>query len=263
MGGESPRDAEPLLRIADVSVRFGGVRALDGVTCEVNAGEICGLIGPNGAGKTTLFNCITRLYSVATGSITFAGERIDTVPARKIVSIGIARTFQNLGVYPDMTVLENVLLGAHHAHGGRFFLTVVQPWRSDAEELQMTEWCRSILHALGLDAFEQERAGNLPYGTLKRVEIARALAAKPRLLLLDEPAAGLNYGERIEFGNLISRIRAEFDLTVLLVEHQMGLVMGLCGRLLVLNLGQLLAEGSPAEISANPAVITAYLGEAA
>ena len=263
MGGESPRDAKPLLRIDDVSVRFGGVRALDGVTCQVNAGEICGLIGPNGAGKTTLFNCITRLYSVASGSITFAGERIEAVPARKIISLGIARTFQNLGIYPDMTVLENVLLGAHHSHGGRFFLTVVRPWKSDAQEREMTEWCRSILRALGLDAFEQERAGNLPYGTLKRVEIARALAAKPRLLLLDEPAAGLNHGERIEFGNLIKRIRDEFDLTVLLVEHQMGLVMGLCGRLLVLHLGQLLAEGSPAEVSANPAVVTAYLGEAA
>jgi branched-chain amino acid transport system ATP-binding protein len=257
------RDATPLLRIADVSVRFGGVRALDGVTCQVNAGEICGLIGPNGAGKTTLFNCITRLYSVANGTISFAGARIDAVPARQIVSLGIARTFQNLGIYPDMTVLENVLLGAHHSHGGRFFQTVTRPWVSRAIEREMIEWCGSILRALDLIAFERERAGNLPYGTLKRVEIARALAAKPRLLLLDEPAAGLNHGERVEFANLIKRIRDEFDLTVLLVEHQMGLVMGLCGRLLVLHLGQLLAEGTPAEISANPAVVTAYLGEAA
>jgi branched-chain amino acid transport system ATP-binding protein len=263
VGGEPPRDAKPLLRIADVSVRFGGVRALDRVTCQVNAGEICGLIGPNGAGKTTLFNCITRLYPVAAGSITFADERIDTIPARKIISLGIARTFQNLGIYPDMTVLENVLLGAHHTHGGRFFLTVAQPWKSGAEERRMTEWCRSILRSLGLEALEQKRAGNLPYGTLKRIEIARALAAKPRLLLLDEPAAGLNHSERIEFGNLIKRICDEFELTVLLVEHQMGLVMGVCGRLLVLHLGRLLAEGAPRDISANPAVVTAYLGDAA
>ena len=263
MGGEPPRDAKPLLRIADVSVRFGGVRALDGVTCEVNVGEICGLIGPNGAGKTTLFNCITRFYSVAAGSISFDGERIDAIPARSIISLGVARTFQNLGIYPDMKVIENVLLGAHHTHGGRFFLTVVQAWKSNAQEREMTEWCRLILRTLDLEVFAHERAGNLPYGTLKRVEIARALAAKPRLLLLDEPAAGLNHGERIEFANLIKRIRDEFDLTVLLVEHQMGLVMGLCSRLLVLHLGQLLAEGPPAEISANPAVITAYLGEAA
>jgi branched-chain amino acid transport system ATP-binding protein len=254
---------EPLLRIDGVSVRFGGVRALDGVTCQVNAGEICGLIGPNGAGKTTLFNCVTRLYSVASGSIAFAGARIDNIPARRIIALGIARTFQNLGIYADMTVLENVLLGAHHSHGGRFFRTVARPRASDAAERQMTEWCRSILCELDLDSFAHERAGNLPYGTLKRVEIARALAAKPRLLLLDEPAAGLNHGERIEFGNLITRVRDRFDLTVLLVEHQMGLVMGLCSRLLVLHLGQLLAEGNPAEISANPAVITAYLGAAA
>ena len=176
MGGESPRDAKPLLRIADVSVRFGGVRALDGVTCQVNAGEICGLIGPNGAGKTTLFNCITRLYSVATGSITFAGERIEAVPARKIVSLGIARTFQNLGIYPDMTVLENVLLGAHHTHGGRFFLTVVQPWKSDAQEREMTEWCRSILRALGLD---RVRAGARRQPPLRHAE-ARRDRARPR-----------------------------------------------------------------------------------
>jgi branched-chain amino acid transport system ATP-binding protein len=252
-----------LLRIEDVSVRFGGVCALDGVTCEVDAGEICGLIGPNGAGKTTLFNCITRLYPVAGGAISFGGQRIDGVPAREIISLGIARTFQNLGIYPDMTVMENVALGAHHSHGGKFFQTVTRPLVSDARERDMTAWCRTILTALDLGAFEQARAGNLPYGTLKRVEIARALAAKPRLLLLDEPAAGLNHVERIEFGNLVKRIRDEFDLTVLLVEHQMGLVMGLCSRLLVLHLGQLLAEGTPAEISANPAVVTAYLGEAA
>jgi branched-chain amino acid transport system ATP-binding protein len=255
--------SEPLLRVENVSVRFGGVRALDGVTCQVNDGEICGLIGPNGAGKTTLFNCVTRLYAVADGSITFCGERIDTVATRQIVSRGIARTFQNLGVYADMTVLENVLLGAHHSHGGRFFETLVRPRLSDAREREMTEWCRSILRELHLDAFENERAGNLPYGTLKRVEIARALAAKPRLLLLDEPAAGLNHGERIEFGNLIRRVREAFGLTILLVEHNMGLVMGLCSRLLVLHLGQVLAEGTPSQVSANPAVVSAYLGEAA
>jgi branched-chain amino acid transport system ATP-binding protein len=251
-----------LLRVENVSVRFGGVRALDGVSCEVNAGEICGLIGPNGAGKTTLFNCITRLYPVASGAIWLGGKRIDAVPARGIVSLGIARTFQNLGIYPDMSVEENVALGAHHSHGGRFFETVVRPFASDAKERAMTQSCATILRALDLDRYAQARAGNLPYGTLKRVEIARALATRPRLLLLDEPAAGLNHGERIEFGNLIRRIRDEFDLTVLLVEHQMGLVMGLCSRLLVLHLGQLLSQGTPAEISADPAVVTAYLGEA-
>jgi branched-chain amino acid transport system ATP-binding protein len=252
-----------LLRVEDVSVRFGGVRALDGVSCSVNAGEICGLIGPNGAGKTTLFNCITRLYPVASGAIWLGDKRIDAVPARGIVALGIARTFQNLGIYPDMSVLENVALGAHHSAGGRFFETIVRPLASDAKERAMSEAGDAILRALELDRFAHARAGNLPYGTLKRVEIARALAARPRLLLLDEPAAGLNHGERIEFGNLIRRIRDEFDLTVLLVEHQMGLVMGLCSRLLVLHLGKLLSQGSPAEVSANPTVVTAYLGEVA
>jgi branched-chain amino acid transport system ATP-binding protein len=256
-------EREALLRINNLSARFGGVRALDSVTCKINTGEICGLIGPNGAGKTTLFNCITRLYAIADGEISFAGQRIDVLPARQIISLGIARTFQNLGIYPGMTVMENVALGAHHSHGGGFFQTVTRPWKSDAREREMVAWCRSIMCRVDLDRFEEERAGNLPYGTLKRVEIARALAAKPRLLLLDEPAAGLNHVERIEFSNLVKRLRDEFELTILLVEHQMGLVMGLCGRLLVLNLGRLLAEGSPAEISADPAVITAYLGEAA
>jgi branched-chain amino acid transport system ATP-binding protein len=257
------REAEPLLCIDHVSVRFGGVRALDGVTCHVNAGEICGLIGPNGAGKTTLFNSVTRLYPLADGTISFAGQRIDTLAPRQIIARGIARTFQNLGVYADMTVLENVALGAHHSDGGRYLETLARPWKSDAGERAITEWCRSILRELALDQVAQERAGNLPYGTLKRVEIARALAARPRLLLLDEPAAGLNHGERVEFAALIRRVRELFGLTVLIVEHQMGLVMNLCGRLLVLHLGRLLAEGTPAEISANPSVITAYLGEAA
>jgi branched-chain amino acid transport system ATP-binding protein len=263
-GGQCVRgEREALLRIDNVSVRFGGVRALDGVTCEINSGEICGLIGPNGAGKTTLFNCITRLYAIAGGAISFAGQRIDMLPARRIISLGIARTFQNLGIYPGMTVMENVALGAHHSHGGHFFRTLARPWKSEAQERDVLAWCHCVMRTLDLDRFAQARAGNLPYGTLKRVEIARALAAKPRLLLLDEPASGLNHVERIEFGNLIKRIRDEFELTVLLVEHQMGLVMGLCGRLLVLNLGQLLAQGPPTEISINPAVVTAYLGDAA
>jgi branched-chain amino acid transport system ATP-binding protein len=252
-----------LLRVENVSVRFGGVRALGGVSCAVHEAEICGLIGPNGAGKTTLFNCITRLYPLASGAIHLGEDRIDALPARMIVQRGIARTFQNLGIYPDMSVLENVALGAHHAQGGRFFETVARPLASDAKERAITAACRDILRALDLERVAQSRAGNLPYGTLKRVEIARALAARPRLLLLDEPAAGLNHAERVAFGDLIRRIRDEFSLTVLLVEHQMGLVMGLCSRLLVLHLGQLLAEGTPREIGANPAVVSAYLGEAA
>jgi len=254
--------SEPLLRVDSACVRFGGVRALDGVSCEVRPGEICGLIGPNGAGKTTLFNCITRLYPLASGSITFAGARIDRVPARRVIALGVARTFQNLGLFAGMTVLENVLLGAHHLYRNGFIASVSRPWASDAEEARLIEFCRGILRELDLDQYAFQLAGNLPFGTLKRVEIARALASKPRLLLLDEPASGLTYGELVEFSTLITRIRDVFDLTVLLVEHNMGLVMDLCARLIVLHLGQNLAEGTPAQIRSNPAVIAAYLGEA-
>jgi branched-chain amino acid transport system ATP-binding protein len=243
-------------------VSFGGIRALDHVTCNVFPGEICGLIGPNGAGKTTLFNCITRIYPLASGSITYAGERIDHLAPRRVIARGIARTFQNLGVYATMTVLENVLLGAHHRTQSRFISTVARPWTTDAEEARLAEQCRDILRALELERFADRPAGSLPFGTLKRVEIARALASRPRLLLLDEPASGLTYQELVEFGALISRIRDLFDLTVLLVEHNMGLVMDLCGRVLVLHLGRKLAEGSPAQIQSDPAVVAAYLGEA-
>jgi branched-chain amino acid transport system ATP-binding protein len=257
------RVPKPLLRVDAVSVRFGGVRALDDLTSEIFPGEICGLIGPNGAGKTTLFNCITRLYPLASGSIHYADQRIDQLPARSIIARGIARTFQNLGIYAGMTVLENVLLGTHHRSKSGFVGAVARPWRADAEERALVEQCHCLLQELDLDQFAHEPAGRLPFGTLKRVEIARALAAQPQLLLLDEPAAGLTYAELAEFGQLIIRIRDRFHLTVLLVEHNMGLVTDLCTRVVVLHLGRKLAEGSAAEIQSNPAVIAAYLGEAA
>ena len=252
-----------LLDVRSASVRFGGVQALDEVSCTVSGGEICGLIGPNGAGKTTLFNCITGLNSLVGGSIEFAGQRIDHIPARRIISLGIARTFQNVGLYLDMSVLDNVMLGTHHLNHHRFVDTVVRPWAFDDEEDKLASFCRGILRELELDAVADEKAGNLPFGTLKHVEIARALASQPKLLLLDEPAAGLNHGELVDFGRLINRLREAFSLTVLLVEHNMGLVMDICERLVVLHLGKNLAEGPPAAIRENPAVIAAYLGEAA
>jgi branched-chain amino acid transport system ATP-binding protein len=253
----------PLLDIRSASVRFGGIQALDDVSCTVRESEICGLIGPNGAGKTTLFNCITGVYSLASGSIEFRGERIDALPGRKVISTGIARTFQNVGLYLDMSVLDNVLLGAHHLTRQRFAGTFVRPLAFDREERGLVAFCRDILKRLGLEHTADERAGNLPFGTLKHVEIARALASRPKLLLLDEPAAGLNHRELTEFSRLILRLRADFGLTVLLVEHNMGLVMDLCERLIVLHLGRKLAEGAPREIKTDKDVVSAYLGEAA
>jgi len=253
----------PLLDVEDVSVRFGGVRALDGVALKLWSGEICGLIGPNGAGKTTLFNCVTRLRNISGGAITFSGKRIDALPARQIISTGIARTFQNLGIYPAMTVLENVLLGARHLAGGSVFKTLFRPLQTDRQEHEMRDQCRLVLRDLELEAIAHVRADSLPYPTLKRVEIARALAAQPKLLLLDEPAGGLTHGEVAEFGDLVTRLRETHGLTILLVEHHMGLVMNLCSRLVVLHLGRNLAEGNPAEIRENPEVVSAYLGRAA
>lgn len=252
-----------LLDIRSASVRFGGIQALDDVTCHVHENEICGLIGPNGAGKTTLFNCITGVYSLAGGSIEFRGQRIDDLPGRKVIAMGVARTFQNVGLYLDMSVLDNVLLGAHHLTRHRFVDTIARPLAFDREERELVASCHDLLAELGLAGVADERAGNLPFGTLKHVEIARALASKPKLLLLDEPAAGLNHRELVEFGGLIARLRGEFGLTVLLVEHNMGLVMDVCERLIVLHLGRKLAEGAPAEIKNNRAVVSAYLGEAA
>jgi branched-chain amino acid transport system ATP-binding protein len=200
----------PLLDVQSVSVRFGGVQALDDVSCRVASGEICGLIGPNGAGKTTLFNCITGVNPLAGGAIEFRGERVDQMPARRVISQGIARTFQNVGLYADMSVLDNVMLGTHHLNRHRFVDTVARPWKFDEEERALTAFCRDILRELGLEDLADEKAGNLPFGTLKHVEIARALASKPKLLLLDEPAAGLNYGELLAFGQLIVHLRKTF-----------------------------------------------------
>jgi branched-chain amino acid transport system ATP-binding protein len=251
-----------VLEIVDASVAFGGVRALDGVSCQVRQGELCGLVGPNGAGKTTLFNCITRLRDLSKGEIRFSGQSIDNKPRRDIVGLGIARTFQNLGVYGQMTVLDNVLLGAHHTRKDRFFSPLFNPALVSSEEQRCVAWGRQILRELDLDHLADRRAGDLPYGTLKRLEVARALAARPQLLLLDEPAAGLTQSEVMAFADMLRRVRERFALTILLVEHNMRLVMSLCERIIVLHLGRKLAEGTPAEIQHDERVVAAYLGGA-
>jgi branched-chain amino acid transport system ATP-binding protein len=248
-----------VLNIDRVTVRFGGIVALDRASLAVARGEICGLIGPNGAGKTTLFNCITGLHAPDDGRVLYDGHDMRGVATHDMVRLGIARTFQNLGLFPTMTVRENVLVGAHHRTRASF-VTAPTSLGTRREESAVRTEVHDLLNELGLAAIADRPAHALPVGTLKRVELARALATRPRLLLLDEPANGLDHAEVAALEQLIRRVRDDHGLTVLVVEHHMAFVMSVSDKVVCLNFGRDIAAGTPDEVRRDAAVIAAYLG---
>jgi branched-chain amino acid transport system ATP-binding protein len=252
-----------LLRVQEVGVRFGGIVALDSVSFDVAPGQIVGLIGPNGAGKTTLFNCLSGLYACGAGRILFGDQVLARVPRHRIASLGIGRTFQNLALFRSMSVLENVMVGRHSRTRTGFLRHALRTPAVREEERHTEEKARELIRLLELEPVANARVADLPFGTQKRVELARALASEPKLLLLDEPASGLNHEEVTALGALIRTIRDRLRLTVLLVEHHMSLVMSISDRVVALNFGRKIAEGTPAEVRAHPDLIKAYLGAAA
>jgi branched-chain amino acid transport system ATP-binding protein len=250
----------PILSVRDVHIRFGGVIALDGVSFDMEPRSILGLIGPNGAGKTTLFNCLSRIYAPDGGDILFQGQSILDRPPHRIAEVGIGRTFQNLALFQNLSVLDNVRIGTHSRISGDFFSDAFYlPW-TRRNEKTADRTANEIIDYLGLRDVATSQVADLPFGSQKRVELARALATDPKLLLLDEPACGLNHEEVDELAVVIRAIRRDRGISILLVEHHMGLVMSISDQIVALNFGREIGQGTPAAIQGHPEVITAYLG---
>ena len=254
--------APAILEVNDITMRFGGVVAVNSLSMRIPEGSVTGLIGPNGAGKTTAFNVISGFYTPQEGEILFRGKRVNGLPPHRICKAGMARTFQNIRLFGHETALENVMIGCHVRRKSQWWMPVLGLPAARREEADIRERARVLIHRLGLDAYADEKASSLPYGAQRRLEIARALATEPHVLLLDEPAAGMNPQETLELRELVLDVRERFRLSVLLIEHDMGMVMSLSDRIYVMEYGSRIAVGTPREVRENPKVIKAYLGEA-